>query len=100
MTRRLPAYATALLLLLPVSGSPGLALPELDREVGPDELMNEIGRLVRREFFDPRALGAFNAAEGRFKELAAAGPVAEASSRWLETLQASHTGRFTPEQID
>jgi C-terminal processing protease CtpA/Prc len=75
-------------------------LPELDREVGPTEVMNEIGRLVRREFFDARSLSAFNQAEGRFKELASTGPVAEASSRWLETLKASHTGRFTPDEID
>jgi C-terminal processing protease CtpA/Prc len=64
------------------------------------EVMNEIGRIVRREFFDPRALGAFNEAESCFKEVAADGRLAEASSGWLETLKASHTGRFTPDQID
>jgi C-terminal processing protease CtpA/Prc len=100
MTNRFPTFAAALLLVLPLSDSAGLALPALDKEVAPVEVMNEIGRIVRREFFDPRGLGAFNEAESRFKELAANGHLAEASSGWLETLKASHTGRFTPDQID
>jgi C-terminal processing protease CtpA/Prc len=93
-------FATALVLLVPLAHSAGLAVPELDKGVAAVEVMNEIGRIVRREFFDPRALGGFNEAESRFKELAADGRLAEASSGWLGTLKASHTGRFTPDQID
>ena len=100
MTNRIPTFATALLLFLPFPGSTGLAVPVLDKAVAPAEVMNEIGRIVRREFFDPRALGAFNETESRFRELAAGGRLAEASSGWLETLNATHTGRFTPDQID
>jgi carboxyl-terminal processing protease len=100
MTNRIPTFATAILLLLPFPGSTGLAEPVLDKAVAPAEVMNEIGRIVRREFFDPQALGAFNEAESRFKELAAGGRLTEASIGWLETLNATHTGRFTPDQID
>ena len=84
MTNRIPTFATAILLLLPFPGSTGLAEPVLDKAVAPVEVMNEIGRIVRREFFDPRALGAFNEAESRFKELAAG--AAEVPRRWLRTM--------------
>jgi C-terminal processing protease CtpA/Prc len=100
MTNRIPTFATALFLLLPFPSSIGLAEPVLDKEVSPVEVMNEIGGIVRREFFDPRALAAFNEAESRFQELAARGRLANASSAWLETLNATHTARFTPDQID
>ena len=100
MTRRLPTLATAVLLLVPLANSVGSATPELDKDVAAVEVMNEIGRVVRREFFDPQALDAFTEAESRFKELAVAGHLAQASSQWLETLRASHTGRFTPDEID
>jgi hypothetical protein len=53
----------------------GLAEPVLDKGVAPVEVMNEIGGIVHREFFDPQVLGAFYEAEGRFKALAA-------SRRW------------------
>jgi C-terminal processing protease CtpA/Prc len=99
MTIRTAAFA-ALLLLLPFAGSAGLALPALDRNVAPVEVMNEIGAIVRREFFDPQALGDFDEAEKRFTALAAAGRLDEASNGWLETLKATHTGRFTPDEIE
>jgi C-terminal processing protease CtpA/Prc len=99
MTNRIPIFAATLVLLLPFAGSIS-AEPVLDRQVAPVAIMNQIGGIVRREFFDPSALGPFNEAESRFKELAAGGRLTQASSGWLATLDASHTGRFTPDQID
>jgi carboxyl-terminal processing protease len=98
MTNRISVFAATLVLLVPFAGSN--AAPVLDRQAAPVEVMNQIGRIVRREFFDRQGLRAFNEAESRFKDLATAGQLAEASSTWLETLNATHTGRFTPDQID
>jgi len=86
--------------VLALSGEAGRAEPALDRAVGPAAVMDEIGTLVRREFFDPDGLKAFDAAEPRFRELAASGRLDEAAEQWLATLDSTHTGRFTPDGID
>ncbi len=100
MKHRTTAFAGALLLLSPLLGAPGSAQPLLNPTVPPTEVMDEIGAIVRKEFFDPQRLSAFDAAESRLKEAAARGQLAEASRDWLETLGATHTGRFTPDGID
>lgn len=100
MTHRIRTFSLALVLLSSLAASPGRAEPALDPAVSPADVMNEIGGIVRREFFDPQGLEEFNAAEGRFKQLAAAGRLPEASRDWLATLEATHTGRFTPDGID
>jgi C-terminal processing protease CtpA/Prc len=100
MRHRTAPFTVALLLLAPLLGAPGFAEPVLNPAVAPTEVMDEIGAIVRKEFFDPKGLSAFDAAESRLKEAAARGRLAEASSEWLETLRATHTGRFTPDGID
>ena len=65
MTNRIATFAVTLVLLLPLAASKPSAEPLLDRQVAPADVMNQIGGIVRREFFDRRALGAFVKAESR-----------------------------------
>jgi C-terminal processing protease CtpA/Prc len=90
-------------ILLALLGAPGRTEPVLNPAIAPADTMREIGRIVRREFFDPKGLALFNAAEPRFRDMASAGSGAflpEASVLWLETLGATHTGRFTPDSLE
>jgi C-terminal processing protease CtpA/Prc len=91
-------FAVIAALLFPVSGS-SFAAPALDTGVSPDQVLSEIERVVRREFYDRDGLAAFNAAEDRIRAEAKS-DVSEASNGWLLTLNASHTGRFTPDTIE
>lgn len=94
------AFFALALLLLPVSAR-SLATPALDSRVTPAGIMSEIERIVRREFYDRDGLAAFNAAEERIRAAAvAANDVSFASRDWLLTLNASHTGRFTPDTVE
>lgn len=90
-------------ILLTLLAVPVRAEPALNAAIAPAETMSEIGRIVRREFFDPDGLARFNATESRFRDMASAGSGAflpDASSLWLDTLGVTHTGRFTPDGID
>ena len=100
MTARIFLFGAVLLAEALCSG--GLrAEPSLNASVSPMEVMNEIGAIVRREFYDPDGLAAFNDGEDRFKAMARSDTgLAEASGAWLESLGVTHTGRFTPDQID
>ena len=84
--------------LLPTSAV-SVAAPVLE-EVPAERILNEIERVVRREFYDQDGLAAFNAAEERIRAEAADTDLSEASNDWLLTLNASHTGRFTPDTIE
>ena len=77
-----------------------VAAPALDTRVSPAQVLSEIERVVRREFYDREGLAAFNAAEDRIRAEAAKSDLSEASNDWLLTLNASHTGRFTPDTIE
>jgi C-terminal processing protease CtpA/Prc len=89
--------------LLTLLAAPLRAEPALNPAIAPADTMSEIGRIVRREFYDPKGLAHFNASEARYRQLAGAQSGAflpEASGLWLETLGATHTGRFTPDSIE
>ena len=80
---------------------PARAEPALDPTVSPTQLLNEVERIVRDEFYDPSGLADFDAAEDRFRGMAAErGEIPQAVTDWLGTLHASHTGRYTPDRID
>ena len=99
MRRRTALLALAFLLLHVSARS--VATPAIDAGVSPAEIMSEIERIVRREFYDRDGLAAFNAAEERFRAVAdSSQDVSGASSDWLLTLSASHTGRFTPDTVE
>ena len=77
------------------------AAPVLDARVSPDQLLNEIERIVRHEFYDPAGLGAFNSAEENVRaDVASGADISDASNDWLAALDTSHTGRFTPDTIE
>ncbi|MFX7140370.1 hypothetical protein ABTH88_20800, partial [Acinetobacter baumannii] len=54
----------------------------------------QIGDTIRRVFYDPRRLAAFEAVEST------AGTGLDWVRTGLAALGASHTGRYTPDQID
>ncbi len=99
MTRRITRLLLAAALCL--AGSlPAAARPVLDTAVAPTAIIDQVGEIVRREFYDPGALGPFNAAQDEARARAERGELAAASADWLRVLGASHTGRFTPDGID
>ena len=59
--------------LLPAVATTGAAAPVLDTKVPPAEVMSEIGRIVRKEFYDRQGLGAFNEAEEGLRQATASG---------------------------
>jgi len=98
---RYPLRLLASLVLLVLAGPPSLAQPVLNEAADPARVMAEIGRIVREEFYDPEGLKAFNESEDRFRAMALSGAGLEPAARgWLETLGATHTGRFTPDTLD
>ena len=100
MNRKIALVCFALF-VLPAVAMPGAAAPVLDTKVSPAEVMSEIGRIVRKEFYDRQGLGAFNDAEQGLRRAAASGEgLSEVSEEWLATLKASHTARLTPDTVD
>lgn len=99
MTNRILSCLVSIVLLL--SGGAASAEPNLNPAVPPAAVINEIAGIVGREFYDREGLGAFGDSASRFRDMALSGAgLAEASNGWLATLDATHTGRFTPDQID
>jgi carboxyl-terminal processing protease len=97
---RLPVSAF-LFLAVEVAEIPAWTTPALNPTVSPGQVIENIGEVVRREFYDQDALAEFNAAEARFRHPDLSGTaVSDAVTGWLATLRASHTGRYTPDQID
>ena len=89
------------LLLVIFLAAPTRAEPVLDTAARPAAILDEIGRIVREDFYDAEGLGGFNAAEARFRARAeSAAGLAAAANGWLDSLGATHTGRFTPDTID
>ena len=64
-------------------------------------LVNEVQELVQKNFHDPEGLAGFKAEmeRGR-KEVQAGADPDEIITRSLDALDASHTGRFTPDKIE
>ena len=58
MNRKIALVCFALF-VLPAVAMPGAAAPVLDTKVSPGEVMSEIGRIVRKEFYDRQGLRCF-----------------------------------------
>jgi C-terminal processing protease CtpA/Prc len=103
MTRRRLALA-ALLVLVPAWALLPAAAETLTRSG--NAVFDRTVDLVNRHFFPPTALPQFNdaaaLAAGQMPDLkdAAPGVVGDAVRFVLASLNASHTGRFTPDQVD
>jgi carboxyl-terminal processing protease len=98
MTRS-PKFIAFAVALLGHGAAPALAEVALNPAAKPTEIMSEIGRIVRDEFYDAEGLAMFDKAEDRFRDMAGSG-LAPAANGWLESLDATHTGRFTPDSIE
>jgi carboxyl-terminal processing protease len=94
-----PKLIAFALVLQGLSDAPALAEVALNPAAKPTEIMSEIGRIVRDEFYDAEGLAMFDKAEDRFRDMAGSG-LAPAANGWLESLDATHTGRFTPDSIE
>jgi C-terminal processing protease CtpA/Prc len=80
---------------------PAYAEVALDPSAAPQAVLDEIERIVREDFYDPKGLAGFDSAESRFRDVVESkGGVDEAAAGWLATLRASHTGRYAPDRID
>ena len=65
------------------------------------EPMPEIGDLVRRHFYEGEAVPRFEAAESALRGAGlSGGALSEAIDQTLASLGASHTGRYTPDEIE
>src|SRR5688500_12845666 len=93
---RLPVSAF-LFLAAEVAEMPAWATPALNPTVSAGQVIENIGEVVRREFYDQDALAEFSAAEARFRHLDLSGTaVLDAAAKWLATLRASHTDATLP----
>jgi carboxyl-terminal processing protease len=64
-------------------------------------LVDEVRELVQKNFYDPEGLAAFDAAMQRGRKAVQSGAEPDGVvARSLQALEASHTGRYTPDQIE
>lgn len=99
--RRLAVASASLAVLLsavlaPVRGQEEASKPPAERR----DLISEVRGIVAKEFFDKNAVSRFDAVADRFREDGNPGEESPAVSEALEALNASHTGRYTRDQIE
>jgi carboxyl-terminal processing protease len=102
MRKLLPhtALARAGLLLLAATIAIALHGEALARERA-SALVDEIRELVQKNFYDPEGLAAFDVEMQRGRKVAQSGAEPDdIIARALQVLEASHTGRYTPDQIE
>jgi len=93
-----PARAGAWLLALLVAAA--LHGDVAARERG-TALVDEVQELVQKHFYDPEAIRGFEAETERGRKAVQSGTAPDdAVARLLRSLEASHTGRYTPDQIE
>jgi C-terminal processing protease CtpA/Prc len=99
--RRAGGLAAALFALVALFAvSPSHAEVSLDPTVSPTQLLNQVESVVHDEFYDKGGLSGFDAAEAEYRSKAARpAELPAAIDAWLGTLRASHTGRYTPDEI-
>lgn len=96
--RILVARLGAVLLLLAVSFS---AHSEVPQGPAPVELLDQVNKIVTEQFYNPRGLSDFQSTLKFYRETERSdGEVGAAIAQALRALAVSHTGRYTPDQIE
>jgi C-terminal processing protease CtpA/Prc len=100
--RKAGGFAVGILALaLAAAAPPSRADVLLDPTVSPTQLLNEVERIVDDQFYDKTGLAAFDTAKDEYRRsVASPGQLPGMLAGWLAALHASHTGRYTPDEID